>query len=685
MVKLALLWHMHQPYYEDLLTGEHILPWVRLHALKDYWGMVAMLREFPRVQVTFNLVPSLLVQVEAFAEDRALDRHLLIGLKPADTLEPDERGFLVANGFHAQFDRMIRPFPRYAELHAKRQRGEAFDAGDLRDLQVWHKLVWVDPDWRDPRIQALVTKQRDYSEADKAVLREIELAILRAVIPAYRAAAATGRVELSTSPFYHPILPLLCNSDVHLRAHPQSPLPRGQFSRPEDALLQLTRAFDYHRSVFGSPPRGVWPSEGSLSDAVVDLLAESGAQWTATDEDILARTLGRAVTASDLFRPYNVGRAGGRVSALFREHRLSDRIGFAYQSWDAYAAADDFLHRVREAALGFVSDAGEAPLVTVILDGENAWEHFTDGGRPFLRALYSRLTAAADIQTVTMADAARLPARPLPSVFPGSWINGDFYIWAGHRDDHRAWAMLAAARRAYDAASDPLSPEARAQALEELLIAEGSDWFWWYGDDHSSGHDRDFDDLFRRHLRNVYRALGLAAPDELHVTNISTEPAAASVLVFDGLVRRPPDGLSHGGWIGAADLPIGAPASTMQKVTESLLDRIQLQADRQAMYIRLEGRRLPARLANGELRMALLVDRPSPRRLPLEAALVSHHDEAAMATVRFADLGTHAGDLIGISVLVLDLTGHVVEQHPAGAPAEVRVPTRHLAAERWFV
>ena len=204
MVRLALLWHMHQPYYEDLASGEHILPWVRLHAIKDYLGMVTLLNEFPGVRVTFNLVPSLLVQINAFAVGSAHDPHLLIGLKPADSLNPAERSFLVANGFHAPVDRVIRPHPRYAELHARRRQPETFTPEDLRDLQVLHKLVWMDPDWQrqDERLRALVAKQRDYSEDDKKMLHAVELELLGSVIASYKAAAETGRVELSTSPLY---------------------------------------------------------------------------------------------------------------------------------------------------------------------------------------------------------------------------------------------------------------------------------------------------------------------------------------------------------------------------------------------------------------------------------------------------------------------------------------------------
>jgi alpha-amylase/alpha-mannosidase (GH57 family) len=350
-LKLALLWHMHQPYYEDLATGEHILPWVRLHAIKDYWGMVAMLEEFPGIRVTFNLVPSLVRQVQAFAAGTARDRHLEVGLKPAADLTPDEARWMVANGFHAPYHRMIGPYPRYAQLHARRLERRPFAVDDLRDLQVWHKLVWMDPDLlvSDARLAALIQKDRGYSEDDKRLLRAIELELLGRVLPAYQAAGARGQVELSTSPFYHPILPLLCDSDSHQHAHPGAARPQHRVRRPDDARLQITRAIEFHEAVFGDRPRGMWPSEGSVSDEAVSLMGAAGLNWIATDEDILSRSLG--VPLGDrpdlLYRPYRLGVSG--PVALFRDHALSDRVGFHYQSWDPLAAANDFVEHVRTA------------------------------------------------------------------------------------------------------------------------------------------------------------------------------------------------------------------------------------------------------------------------------------------------------------------------------------------------
>ena len=448
MTRVALLWHMHQPLYQDLLTGEHILPWVRLHALKDYWGMVALLREFPAIRLTFNLVPSMLVQLEAFARDEARDRHLEIGLKRADLLTEDERAFAVANFFHAHGPRMIAPYPRYAELLAQRDAAGSqlsarsqsahFSVDDLRDLQVWHKLAWIDPLYvaEDPKVRALITKDRGYSEDDKLVLRAVELELLTRVVPEYKAALERGQVELSTSPFYHPILPLLCDTDVYLRTHPQSRMPREPFRHPEDAVEHLARAVSYHERLFGQRPVGVWPSEGSVSDAMVPLVARSGFQWMATDEEILARTTGHGFTRTGdghveqperLYRPYRIGPEDASVTCGFRDHRLSDLIGFSYAGWSADVAADDFVQRLVEAGQRFSAATGGAEgTVFVILDGENAWEHYEEQGRPFLRALYGRLQSHPALRTVTMAEACAGASERLPSVFPGSWINGDF-------------------------------------------------------------------------------------------------------------------------------------------------------------------------------------------------------------------------------------------------------------------
>jgi alpha-amylase/alpha-mannosidase (GH57 family) len=695
MTRVAILWHMHQPFYEDLTTREHILPWVRLHAIKDYWGMPALLREFPEVHVTFNIVPSLAMQIQAFAEERANDRYLTIGLSDAASLGVSEREFLIANGFHAPAERMIRPYPRYFELHGRRKHPASWTTDDLRDLQVWHKLVWMDPDWlaRDPRLRGLIERGKGYSESDKQVLRAVELELLRATLPMYREVAASRRVELSTSPLYHPILPLLCDLDVHRRAHPRTSLPEKLFARAADAAEQLRRARAFHRQVFGIDAAGVWPSEGAISDEVIELLHREQFAWAATDQDILGRSIPGPLSADALYRPYELGVEGRTVRCVFRDHELSDRIGFVYQSWDAETAARDFVARVRDAAHRFApggqSSDGEDATVSVILDGENAWEHYPGGGRPFLRALYSQLQAALDIDTVTMSEAVRGRARRLESIFPGSWINADFYIWAGHKDDHRAWRQLADARRAYDAHGASVATARRDLAWEELLIAEGSDWFWWYGDDHSSDHDLEFDDLFRRHLRNVYQALGLDAPAELYLTNISTpSPDAASIWRPTALTTPTTvGGGCFAAWAGSVSL--GQSEGAMQRSGGSRIQHLRVAVDRRHLFLRLEGDTLRQGLAAGELGLSLLVDGPTLERLDIAhgpgEGVGRSTDQAVEVVVPFERLRHQAGDTVRFMVLVLDSSGRVLEQYPATGVLELEVPSRHLNAVHWRV
>jgi alpha-amylase/alpha-mannosidase (GH57 family) len=734
MTQVALLWHMHQPFYEDLVTREHILPWVRLHALKDYLGMVALLREFPQVRVTFNLVPSLLVQLEAFADDRARDRYLEVGLKPAAELTDTDAAFMVEHFFHAHRERMIDAHPRYAELLARRGAappppGEAravarrFSTDDLRDLQVWQKLAWIDPDWlaTHPALRGLVDKGRGFSEDDKQALRAIELDLLNAVIPEYRAAAARGQIEIAASPFYHPILPLLCDSDVYLRTHPQSRMPRERFQHPEDAADQLERAAAYHERLFGRRPVGLWPSEGSVSDQMAPLAAAAGFRWMATDELILARTLDVALTRDAdghlleperLYSPYRLRVAGDGIACAFRDHALSDLIGFTYAGWPADAAADDFVTRLAEAGRRYAArtGGGEA-FIPVILDGENAWEYYEGGGRPFLRALYARLAAHPELTTVTMAEGCGRPGAPvLERIFPGSWIDANFYIWIGHPDDQRAWGQLADARAALDEPS-AVPAAARAQAREEVLIAEGSDWFWWYGDDHSSAHDQEFDDLFRRHLRNAYRLLQRPIPDELFISNITTTAAAPAQSEPTSLLSPTLDGeeTSYFEWLGAGLFEVRDAAGAMHQIDRppSLLTGIRFGFDAARLLVRVDARRrMLDLLADGyELSLKFVTpagvrfsvlerdgrltgafwDRPAnapawmergPDDVAFAAATVL---EAALP---LADLGAAPGDRLAFFVAVYDASGEV-ERHPESRPIETEVPAADFAGRHW--
>jgi alpha-amylase/alpha-mannosidase (GH57 family) len=743
MTRVALVWHMHQPFYKDLVTGEHLLPWVRLHALKDYFGMVAVLEEFPDVQVTFNLVPSLLTQIEAFASDTARDPSLDISLKPADELTPADVLFALQNFFHAHRQRMIEPYPRYAELLERRgpvappeltrEVARAFSVDDLRDLQVWHKLAWLDPLAleRDERVRGLVEKGRQFLEADKAVLRTVEIELLQAVVPAYRRAADRGQVELSASPFYHPILPLLCDTDIYRHIHPEAALPTRRFQHPEDALEQLRRARKYFERLFGRAPVGLWPSEGAVSNAIVPLAVEAGFSWMATDEGILGRSLGTALARDAdghvdqpelLYRPYSVQAGGARIACAFRDHALSDLIGFTYATWQPEDAARDFVARIVVAGRRYARrTGGEEALVTIILDGENAWEHFEGGGRPFLRALYERLTEEPEIVTITMARACEAPARTLDGIFPGSWIDADLSVWIGHRDDRRAWDQLADAKAVLQGATGA-SAEARAQATEELLIAEGSDWFWWYGDDRSSEHDREFDDLFRRHLRNAYVLAGRPVPDELFVTNISTEPGEVRTALAPLALLAPViDGeeTSYFEWLGAGRFEVIETTGAMHQATRrrKAIRLVLFGFGRHAFHVRIEGPEpmrevleqgtavslefltpagVRAVVQGGPEAQGALYERgvgsawPGPGQ-PLPAAAGSVVELSVPTSVlgRTPDiLSSSPGSsdrLLRFFVTLRDADGTEFERHPAHQPITVDIPDTTFESRHWRV
>ncbi|MBI2820552.1 MAG: glycoside hydrolase, partial [Acidobacteria bacterium] len=503
-IRLALLWHMHQPYYKDLATGLYRLPWTRLHGLKDYYGMVALLEEFPHVHMTFNLVPSLLLQLEDYAAGTAREPLQEIAFQPADELTLEQRLFVLRSFFQANVDNLIYRYPRYRELYerAKSQQFHPermlpfFQTQDYTDLQVLSQLAWSDEMFftSDPEMAALAEKQQGYTLADQQLLQRKQAQFLKEVIPAYRRAAERGQIEISTSPFYHPILPLLCDNHVATEAHAGVALPRRHFRHPEDARLQLERAVKMHQRLFGNTPQGVWPSEGSVSEEVLRLCASLGFRWTATDQRILSNSTGvpfhrdpsgTLLNADRLYAPYRFNTPSGPIHIVFRDQELSDLIGFVYSRVEPESAAADLIRRILYSAQPVVQE-GRSVLFPIILDGENAWEHFPLNGRPFLRALYRRLSAEPRIECVTISEGLQRhgEAQPLARLVPGSWINANFDIWIGGPEDNQAWDLLAETRDFFAEHLEGAPPEQRALAQEELLVAEGSDWCWWYGPEH---------------------------------------------------------------------------------------------------------------------------------------------------------------------------------------------------------
>jgi alpha-amylase/alpha-mannosidase (GH57 family) len=495
--------------------------------------MVKLLDEFPGVHQTFNLVPSLVAQIQDYAHGTARDPLLEIVSKPAADLSREERLFALDYLFLANSKNLIGRYPRYRELY-ERFRGSGansaqsvlfFNNQDFADLQVLSQVAWFDEFFlQDPDVVSLVAKARNYTEADQRLMLDKQKEILSSIIPAYVEGVKRGAIEISTSPYYHPILPLLCDSDVGATASPGLPLPQNRFRHPEDAREQLQRGLDSTEKTFGVRPQGVWPSEGSVSEEVFRIGHELGVNWMASDEGVLGRSIDFHFTrdlhgnltsggAEHLYTPWLYEKGETRMHLLFRDRALSDLIGFVYSKMPAQEAAQHFIQSIKDSAQPLLIQGKDA-VVSIILDGENAWEYYPGSGREFLRRVYDALQNDPMLEGASVSEALQKHADPprLNALVPGSWINANFNVWIGAPEDNRSWDYLTSARTFYTSAA-PLAPEGyRHLAYEDLLIAEGSDWNWWYGPEHHTANDRDFDELYRKHLSNVYQALGASPP-----------------------------------------------------------------------------------------------------------------------------------------------------------------------------
>ncbi|MDR3622044.1 MAG: glycoside hydrolase family 57 protein [Paludisphaera borealis] len=643
-VSLALMWHQHQPYYPDDVAGENPMPWVRLHATKDYLGMALHLEEVPEFQCTINLVPSLLSQLEGYV-DGATDTHLIASRKPVDGLEREDVVYLLDNFFMAFADSMIRPHPRYHELYMLRaawsSSAEAaitrFRPRDLRDLQVWSNLAWIHPLLfeKDSELSEFKAKGRHYSEDDKQWFLDKQRDLLAQVIPLHRKLAERGQIELTTTPYYHPILPLLLDKKLAREAMPDVALPAYREGYPEDAEVHVRRAVESHTRRFGSPPAGMWPSEGSVCQSLIPLLARHGIKWIATDEEILGCSTGGMVGRDSrgyvrhpelLYRAWNVREGEHELGAVFRDHSMSDQVGFHYQRSPGPVAAADFLGKLH--AIGDACRHNPATIVPVVLDGENCWEYFPDGGVSFLRSLYQGAARDSRVLPVKVSDFLKEhpPADTLQRLFAGSWISHNFAIWIGHPEDNRGWDALHDTRRflVAEQQSERHDPALLARAWEEIYIAEGSDWFWWYGDDHSSAQDALFDHLFRKHLRNVYALLSCDPPGSLFTPisqsgshrPVNDQPSSFLNVKVDGRA-------TYFEWIDGAKYVCGNDRGTMTLVTRGLLNCVWFgfDADRFLVRIDTEGGPAAERLAEADRLRIGFVDPAEREIIVLQPAL----------------------------------------------------------------
>ncbi|HPE58827.1 MAG TPA: glycoside hydrolase family 57 protein [Thiolinea sp.] len=548
-LNVVLCWHMHQPWYREGLEGEYILPWVYLHAIKDYSDMAAHLEQHRSMNAVVNFAPVLLEQLEDYARQirdylthgMPMQDHLLnqlAGIEPIPATDEGRRQLMVecqrCNG-----PRMIDPYPAFRQLLAASGAPEIAKnkSGSLLlepvylseqyfiDLLVWYHLVWLGQSLRQlPEVVRLFEKGRAYSQQDRHDLLKVMQACMEGLVPRYRALAESGQVELSMSPYMHPIVPLLQDFGQMRCSQPDDPLPEtGLYpGGSERAVWHLQQGIAVFERFFGFRPEGVWLSEGAVSESALRLLQASDIRWTASGEGVwrsschLSGLDDEGIRSKrDLFRPYQLEPEGVRL--FFRDDGLSDLIGFKYSDWGASDAAGDFVHHL-ESITRFMGDEASQRVVPIILDGENAWEYYPDNGSHFLSALYERLSQSpllAPTHFRTMA--AQLPGQHLPKICAGSWVYGSFSTWIGSPDKNRGWDLLVEAKHCLDRvlADGQLKPEQHEKILRQLGVCEGSDWFWWFGDYNPADSVRDFEGLYRRQLGRLYSLLGQTVPAAL--------------------------------------------------------------------------------------------------------------------------------------------------------------------------
>ncbi len=681
-LKVAVLWHFHQPYYKK--ENEFIMPWVRLHGVKDYFDVPELFHEFPTLKQTINIVPSLRLQIEEYLQGKTIDKIQRLSLiRPAD-LSDDEKADIIRLFFMCNVDNMILPYDRYKELYERSRDPEvavlSYTNADWLDLQVWYNLTWIGQFSRQKAaVRRLFRKGRDFSEEEKTLVLSVHNEILSQIKSQLRTLNKLGQLEVSCSPMYHPILPLVYDTITAKEAMPDVILPEPGYSYPEDSKAQIINGIEYVKNSLGIQPNGMWPSEGSMSDDVLELISVAGIRWVATDEDILINTLKNKYSHPEKYFPRRFRTRSGDVAILFRDHQLSDAIGFVYSNWNGFDAASNFCHKLRDIRQDLINAYGEECLhhavVPVILDGENCWEYYFEDGVHFRRELFRQLTESPEFRTVTCSEATKpehlnyLPA--IDHIRAGSWINANFSIWIGHEEDRAGWTMLAKARLALEEAKSSLSVQDYLKAMEEVYIAEGSDWYWWYGDEHVTENKNEFDELFRWHIEQVYRIIGKEPPKEVFVP-IHEQRRLVALVQQTGEVLPQIDGIMNDEkeWQYAGYLDAAAAMSAMHQIGAMLL-RFWFASCHDKVFFRID---TTHKLRDGE-KIEIFFTSPRKFRIVVERRTVSLFGDGTMnvSTFRYAK-----DDIIEIELSRSSIFGSKPEDKQ---PVEARIAAKSTEGE----
>jgi alpha-amylase/alpha-mannosidase (GH57 family) len=720
-MNVVILWHMHQPYYVNPLTMKAKMPWVRLHAAKGYLDMIDLVTAQPAVKVNFNFTPVLVHQILQLVKGEVEDEWETISRRPAAELDNEDKRHILENFFKINWETLVKPVPRYAELLAKRGNSYALDKldalartfseADFRDLQTLYNLQWCgfSAFKRFPVLQEIKAKGSGFTEAEKNTVLDIHREILGLVLGEYRAAAERGQIELTTTPYFHPIMPLVYDTHIARRCQPQSPLP-SPFSAPEDVRAQLRLAQELHERVFGHRARGLWPSEGSIAPEIIPLMVEAGFDYFCSDEGNLFRSLkndpawnNRHVDHSELFQGWRIHAYEKSIQALFRDRPLSDFIGFDAARNETSKAVAHLIDNLKNIAKVAPADHGVAPL---ILDGENAWEAFTDSGEDLLTSFYRALVESPELQTCRLGDYFDAHPSKVETCYlhSGSWIRSDFDIWIGDPEENKGWEWLKETRHFLTErlAEGNVPPDRAEAAWWEIYAAEGSDWFWWYGPDFTIDTDFLFDELFRLHLQNVYRILGIEPPAHLDVpiclptTDLGyTQPLRLLSPDISGETER------YFNWLGAGELDLTKQQTAMFQ-GDRIGRKLHFGFGTSDFFLRLDLARHPEAII---IRILL----PHPARVTLRPA--SQHDftalfETSRDGVSFTsspptNLRAHWGRSLVVAIpcelmsvepdhefafFVQLLEGGLQrERYPERGAIELAAPGQDFESEHWFV
>ena len=577
---ISLYWHMHQPDYRDLLSGEYVLPWTYLHAIKDYSDMAFHLENNVKARASFNFVPILLDQLEDYAAqfDSKIIRDPLLALLSRPSLEGlsvEQCELIVESCFKSHHEKMLSPYGQYQRLFNLYQVGsqagddvnlQYFSAQYKTDLLVWYHLAWMGESIKKNNVlvKSLIEKGSHFDSVDRMALFTLIGEIISQLIPRYKDLQQKGQIEISTTPHQHPILPLLLDLKSTLDAMPGAALPlNAQYNGGEArAISHIKNAQTSHQHRFGHKPTGMWPAEGAVSKAALMIMAQQGVQWAASGEGVLTNSLHKSnpvkalVSRQEyLYKPYKITDGSDEIVCFFRDDRLSDKIGFEYAKMHSTDAVRDFVRELEHIHATYQKP--ENPVVSVILDGENAWEYYPYNGYYFLTELYQALANHPDIEMVTQSEILQAIKTPelakisepspykifcgnLPEIAAGSWVYGSFSTWIGSKDKNRGWDLLCEAKKIYDTVFEAgdLSTKEKQLCEDQLAVCEGSDWFWWLGDYNSAASVNSFDQLYRRNLSNLYMLLKQPIPADLLKPINEEVLAQLSNAMLSGTMKR---------------------------------------------------------------------------------------------------------------------------------------------------